>query len=54
MPGMLNTVSVTTAPPMSAANVSPTTVRIGTSAFRSAWRKMTARSASPLARAVRT
>ncbi len=45
--------SMITLPPMSPGSDSPRMVMTGKSALRSAWRKMTARTGSPLARAVR-
>jgi hypothetical protein len=53
-PGRLNTVSVTTSPPMRKANSMPITVITGRIAFLSACRQITTRSVWPLARAVRT
>jgi hypothetical protein len=52
-PGMLKTISVTTAPPMRIAVVMPITVTTGTIAFRNAWPTTTTRCESPFARAVR-
>ena len=43
-----------TAPPNSPGSAKTNTVMNGISALRSAWREMTSRSTSPLARAVRT
>ena len=54
MPRMEKTVSTTTVPLSSSANWMPITVTTGISALRSAWRRTTARSRTPLARAVRT
>ena len=48
-----NTLSVTTAPPISNPIPMPMMVRIGTAALRSAWRTSTSASVRPLARAVR-
>ena len=52
-PGQAKTFSVITAPESSAPNCSPTIVTTGSSALRSAWRAITVRSPTPLARAVR-
>ena len=52
-PGSANTLSVTTAPPMSSAKPRPMMVTMGRAAFLSAWRTSTRRGASPLANAVR-
>ena len=52
-PGMLKTISVTTAPPISTAMVTPITVTTGTSALRKPWIQSTMGCESPLARAVR-
>ena len=54
MPGHAKMVSVTTAPPRSCANCSPSRVTIGIAAFLSAWPASTRTSLTPLARAVRT
>src|SRR6267154_2474663 len=50
-PGMANTLSVTTAPPISSAMPMPMTVTIGTEAFFSACRNRIGLCPSPLARA---
>ena len=50
---MANTLSVTTAPPISSAMPMPITVTIGTEAFFSAWMNRIGLCARPLARAVR-
>ncbi len=52
-PGMLNTVSTSTAPPSSVPMSIPSTVTIGVIAERTPWRRITRRSGNPLARAVR-
>ncbi len=52
-PGIEKTTSVMTAPPSRMPTSRPNWVTIGVSAARSEWRKMTRRSDSPLARAVR-
>src|SRR5881396_136101 len=54
MPGHAKTVSTTTAVVTRIANDTPAKVTTGISAFRSAWRQITARSEAPFARAVRT
>ena len=54
MPGIPNTVSVSTAPPSSSPMSSPASVTNGVTAARSPWRHTTRRSLSPFARAVRT
>ena len=54
MPGQPNTTSTTSVPPSRYPNWTPNAVTTGISAFRSACRTSTARSRSPLARAVRT
>ena len=54
MPGILNTLSVTTTPEISSAKPVPITVITGTAALRSAWRSITPASPMPFARAVRT
>src|SRR4029077_3197187 len=54
MPGHAKMVSVTTAPPRSWANCSPSRVTIGIAAFLSACPASTRTSLTPLARAVRT
>ena len=51
-PGQAKTVSVTTAPPRSWPNCSPSTVMTGMQALRKACLITTSRSARPLARAV--
>ena len=53
-PGIAKTASVITAPPMKKPAWMPKTVMIGTSALRSACRRITPRGGRPLARAVRT
>ena len=53
IPGMLKTISVTTAPPTRIAIVTPMTVTTGTSAFRKPCTYATTGSGSPFARAVR-
>ncbi|MNY74521.1 hypothetical protein D3C86_2135700 [compost metagenome] len=53
MPGQLKMVSVITAPPKRVGMAIMTTVTTGIKALRRAWRAMTRRSPSPLARAVR-
>ena len=53
-PGIANTVSVTTTPPISSAMPMPMMVTMGTAAFFSAWRTSTVPGARPLAVAVRT
>ena len=53
-PGHAKMLSVKTAPPSKRPVCKPTTVMIGTSAFRSAWRITIVRASSPFARAVRT
>src|SRR5499427_199210 len=53
MPGHAKIDSVMTAPPRRAPICSPITVSTGMAALRRAWRKITLRSASPLARPVR-
>ena len=50
---MANTLSVTTAPPISRATPMPITVTMGTAAFFSAWRNRIVRLPTPLALAVR-
>ena len=50
MPGHANTDSVITTPPSKVPICSPSTVSSGTAALRSACRRITARSARPLAR----
>ena len=54
IPGIENTFSITTEPPNENAKLIPTTVTMGSRAFRSAWCRMTAFSAAPFARAVLT
>ncbi len=54
MPGQLKMYSTSTAPANIEPTWSPTMEATGRSAFRRTWRHATARSASPLARAVRT
>jgi hypothetical protein len=53
MPGRANMVSVISAPENRAPNDNASTVKVGASAPRSAWRRTTSRSDRPLARAVR-
>jgi len=53
MPGMANTLSVTTTPPIRSAMPLPIVVTIGTAAFFSPCRSSTRVWRSPLARAVR-
>ena len=53
MPGQVNTVSVTSAPPSRVGICNPASVIIGISALRMAWRSRICRSGRPLARAVR-
>ena len=53
MPGHAKTFSTNSAPPSSAGSMSPSSVTIGVSAVRSAWRQTIWRSESPFARAVR-
>ena len=50
---MLNTLSVTTTPPMRSAIPIPMMVTIGTAAFRRAWRMSTTGELRPFACAVR-
>ena len=54
MPGQLKMVSMKTVPLSRTGRYSPSSVMMGMSAFRSACLKITARSGSPFARAVRT
>lgn len=51
MPGMLKGTSTKNSPVTAAANEGPSAVNNGISALRKAWRQITARSRSPLARA---
>jgi len=53
IPGIANTVSVTTAPPIRSAMPMPITVTIGTAAFFKACRKRMPLCPRPFARAVR-
>jgi hypothetical protein len=53
MPCRAKAISITTAPASRRRNCNPTTVTTGMRAFFRAWRVITARSARPLARAVR-
>ena len=52
-PGMLKTVSTRIVPPSRIPMSSPAAVTTGVIALRSPWRKITRRSRSPFARAVR-
>jgi len=54
IPGQAKIVSVMTAPPMRNPTRRPITVTTGIAAFFITWRQITARSARPLLRAVRT
>ena len=53
MPRMENSVSVISAPENSPGSVPPSMVTSGMKVLRKAWRLMTVRSGTPLARAVR-
>ena len=54
MPGHAKICSVITAPATSSGSRMPTTVMMGMSEFRKAWRRTTVRGTRPFARAVMT